>query len=201
MSSRFRTSWLLVTMLVLGLFAAQAVAQTIVTGDVVGTVTDQSNAVVPNATVTLTSADTGSSESAKTSSTGLFRFSLLKPGNYKIVAEQSGFRKTSASVAVAIGSVTTANLQLQIGQGSETVEVTGAAPLLQTENANIETSLNANAVDLMPNSGNDLTNGSVPELKQLWRQQPPAGQERNSGSGSREQWLHRAVWTPGWRAD
>jgi len=157
MNTRFSKSWFAVAILALGLFAAQAIAQTIVTGDVVGTVTDPSNAVLASATVTLSSADSGASVTTKTSSTGLFRFSLLKPGNYKVVVEQAGFRNVSQNVTVAIGSVTTTNIQLQVGQGTETIEVTGAAPLLQTENANISTSVNANAIDEMPNSGNDLT--------------------------------------------
>jgi len=157
MKKLFRSHWLVVTTLVVGLFATQAIAQTIVTGDVIGTVTDQSNAVVANATVNLSSSEMGVSEKATSSTTGLFRFSLLKPGNYKIVVEQAGFRRVVQNVTVAIGSVTTANVQLQVGQGTETIEVTGAAPLIQTENANIETSVNAQAIDLMPNSGNDLT--------------------------------------------
>lgn len=156
MSSRFRTYWL-VTILAVGLVGLQVAAQTIVTGDVVGTVVDPSNAVVANATVTLSSAETGVSQATKTTATGLYRFSLLKPGTYTLLVEQPGFRKVSQSVVVGIGNVTTANVQLQVGQGSETVEVTGAAPLLQTENANIETSLSAKAIDEMPNSGNDLT--------------------------------------------
>jgi len=156
MSSRFRT-YSLVTMLAVGLFGLQAAAQTIVTGDVVGTVVDPSNAVVANATVTLSSTEAGVSQATKTSATGLYRFSLLKPGSYTLLVEQPGFRKVSQGVVVGIGNVTTANIQLQVGQGTEVVEVTGAAPLLQTENANIETSLDANAIDEMPNSGNDLT--------------------------------------------
>ncbi|MGA8764940.1 MAG: carboxypeptidase-like regulatory domain-containing protein [Candidatus Sulfotelmatobacter sp.] len=157
MRSRFGSYWLITTLLVVGLFAIQAFAQTIVTGDLVGIVTDPSSAVVANATVTLTNTETGVSQTTTTSTTGLYRFSLLKPGNYKVVVTQSGFRKTSETMTVAIGTVATANIQLQLGQSSETVEVTGAAPLIQTENANIETSLSSQQVDLIPNSGNDLT--------------------------------------------
>jgi len=154
---RFRLLIKLATLLVAGLFAIQVMAQTIVTGDVTGTVTDPSNAVVSGATVTLSSADNGTNASVKTTSTGLYRFPLLKPGNYKVSVAQSGFRTTTESVVIAIGAVTTANIQLQIGQGSETVEVTGAAPLIQTENANIQTSVSEKEVMELPNSGNDLT--------------------------------------------
>lgn len=154
---RFRLLFKLATLLVAGLFAVQVMAQTIVTGDVTGTVTDPSNAVVSGATVTLASAESGTNATVKTNSTGLYRFPLLKPGNYKISVAQSGFRTTTETAVVAIGAVTTANIQLQIGQGSETVEVTGAAPLIQTENANIQTSVTEKEVMELPNSGNDLT--------------------------------------------
>ena len=154
---RFKALLKLATVLVAGLFALQVMAQTIVTGDIVGTVTDPSNAVVAGATVTLTSPDTGVSATAKTTSTGYFRFPLLKPGNYKLSVVQSGFRTSTQAVVVAIGAVTTSNIQLQVGQASETVEVTGAAPLIQTENANISTQLSFQQVDQLPNSGNDLT--------------------------------------------
>ena len=94
----------LATLLVAGLFAFQVMAQTVVTGDISGTVTDQSNAVVIGATVTLSSPEIGYSQSTKTTSTGLYRFSLLKPANYKLSVAQSGFRTSEQPVTVAIGA-------------------------------------------------------------------------------------------------
>ena len=147
----------LAALLVAGLFAFQAMAQTVVTGDISGTVTDQSNAVVVDATVTLSSPEIGYSQSTKTTSTGLYRFPLLKPANYKLIVSQSGFRTSEKPVTVAVGAITTANIQLQVGQTSETVEVSSAAPLIQTENANLQTTMSAHQIDNLPNSGNDLT--------------------------------------------
>src|SRR5689334_9185364 len=109
MQNRFTFGWLL-TVLLVGLFALNLSAQTVVTGDVVGTVTDPSNAVVPGATVTLSNVDTGSTSEVKTTQTGLYRFPLLKPGNYRIAVTQSGFRTTQQTVTVAIGQVTTSNI-------------------------------------------------------------------------------------------
>jgi len=157
MTNRSGKQWLITGLLVMGLFALQAIAQTVLTGDVVGTVTDQSKAVVSNATVTLTNTETGTLQRVTTNTTGLYRFSLLEPGNYQLAVEEQGFRRASLKVVVAVGAVTTANIQLEVGQTSETVEVTGAAPLIQSENANISTDLNAKLVDELPNSGNDLT--------------------------------------------
>src|SRR5947209_7609943 len=135
---RFR--WLLATLLLTALFAVQMLGQTIVTGDVTGTVTDPSGAVVSGATVTLKNADSGTTQTTTTNQTGAFRFALLKPGEYKLAISQKGFKSTSQTVQVAIGQVTTANSKLELGSQSEVLEVTGAAPLIQTENANISTS-------------------------------------------------------------
>jgi Carboxypeptidase regulatory-like domain len=147
----------LIPLLVFCLFAAQMLAQTTTSGDITGTVTDPSGAVVSGATVTITSIEYGTVDTTKTSSTGAYRLPSLKPGNYKVAVTQTGFRTTVKTVVVAIGQVTTADIKLQIGQTTETVEVSGAAPLIQTENANISTSFNPKQLDLLPNGGNDLT--------------------------------------------
>src|SRR5436305_706492 len=131
-----RRTWL-AGILLAALFAIQVSTQTIVTGDVVGTVTDQSDAALPGATVTLTSIDTGATNEVKTTETGLFRFPLLKPGQYRLSVNQPGFRTSQQTVVVAVGQVTTLNLQLPVGQTNETVEVTSSTPVIQTENANI----------------------------------------------------------------
>jgi hypothetical protein len=81
----------------------------------------------------------------------------VKPGNYKISVAQTGFRKSEASIAVIIGQVNTANLQLQLGQTSETVEVSGAAPLIQSEDANISSSYSQTQIGLLPAPGGDIT--------------------------------------------
>src|SRR5258708_34991371 len=103
MSSRFRTQWLVATMLaaLLTIVAPHLAAQSILTGDVVGTVTDPSGAVVSGATVTLSSVDTGSTQTAKTGSTGAVRFPLVKPGQYKLSGTASRFRTTTATVPAA----------------------------------------------------------------------------------------------------
>jgi len=147
----------LAALLVAGLFAIQMVAQTTTSGDIAGTVTDPSNAVVSGATVTVTSPDTGSVTNTKTNSTGAFRVPSLKPATYRITITQPGFRTAAETVTVSIGMVVVANIQLQVGQAAETVEVTGLTPLIQTENANLSTAFSPSQVDMLPNGGNDLT--------------------------------------------
>ncbi len=133
------------------------VAQNTTTGAISGTVTDPSNAVIPNAPVTLTNLGTGVSVTATTNSNGAYNFPLLQPASYKITVKQQGFRTLEQTVAVTVGQTTTVNINLLVGQSSEVVEVTGGAPLIQTEDANISTSFSAKQVDLLPNGGNDLT--------------------------------------------
>ena len=132
-------------------------AQNIVTGGISGTVTDPSGAVVPTATVTLKSNSTGETQQTTTSSTGLYNFPLLKPGPYSVSIAQSGFRGISQKVDVLLGQTVMVNIKLAVGNASETVEVTGTAPLLQTEDANISTTFTQTQIDNLPNPGGDIT--------------------------------------------
>jgi len=157
MCNRFKASWLVAALTVACLFTVQAIAQNSTTGAISGTITDPSNAVVANATVTLLNTETGVTTTGSTSASGAYNFPLLLPGNYKVTVKQQGFRTTEQTAPVAVGQTSTVNIHLVVGQSSEVLEVTGAAPLIQTEDANISTSFSAKQVDLLPNGGNDLT--------------------------------------------
>src|SRR4029077_11497239 len=67
------------------------------------------------------------------------------------------FRSSTQNIVVSVGAVLTANVKLEVGQASETVEVTAGAPLLETENANLSTTVNSAQVENLPNGGNDIT--------------------------------------------
>jgi len=131
-------------------------AQNIVTGDLIGTVTDQTGAVVSGANVTLKSGETATSQSTTTNQTGVYHFALLKPGNYTVAASAANMSEISRKVIIAVGQVTNASIQLGV-TGKEVIEVTAEPPLLQTENANITTTYSTKQIDLLPNPGNDLT--------------------------------------------
>jgi len=139
------------------IFTAAAVAQNIVTGGISGTVTDPSGAVVPNAQVSLKSIATGESQTTISTSTGLYNFPLLKPGSYSVTISQTGFRTVNQNVDVLLGQITAANIKLVVGNMSETVEVLGTAPLLQTEDANISTTFNTAQIAELPAPGGDIT--------------------------------------------
>lgn len=105
-------------------------AQTLVSGDLTGIITDPTGAVIANAKVTIKSLDRGDTQSATSNSTGSYRFSLLTPGKYSVTVSQTGFRTLERSTTVAVGQITSVNLTLQMGQATETIEVSGAAPVI-----------------------------------------------------------------------
>src|SRR5580704_9914585 len=137
--------------------ASLSLSQNIVTGAISGTVTDPSGAIVPGAQVNLKSNTTGETQTTVTSSTGLYNFPLLKPGSYRVSISQSGFRTYNDTVDVLLGQIATTNIKLVVGNTSETVEVSGQAPLLQTEDANISTTFNTQQIAALPAPGGDIT--------------------------------------------
>jgi hypothetical protein len=126
---------LLTTVLLLVAFGPVALAQTS-KGAVVGTITDQSGAVISGATVKITNTATNSSRETTTAEQGTFRFDTVDPGVYTVNVSASGFRTTSLNeVPVAAGQVVTAPFKLEVGAvGGEVVEVTADASVqLQTQ--------------------------------------------------------------------
>jgi len=144
--------------LLLGTMAATpAAAQSLTSGDVTGLVTDPTGAVLPHVEVTLTSRETSAKQTQSTNASGTYRFSLLNPGSYTITAAGSGFQQVQQTVTVSVGEATTVNLQLAVATASETVEVNAAGGVVQTDNANISTSLGPQQLASIPNPGNDLS--------------------------------------------
>ena len=114
-------------------FSAIAIAQT-VNGVISGTVTDPSGAVVPNATVTITNTGTGASQTVKTGSGGEYRFSLVPPGAYTVEIRAAGFGIEKATgLVVEASQVVPFSVKLKVASAQQLVEVTGEAPLVQTE--------------------------------------------------------------------
>src|SRR5271156_3337935 len=133
-------------------------AQTNVSGDIAGTVTDPAGKAVVGAQVTIKSPSTDATKVVTTGSSGNYRLSLLTPGKYNLTVSAPGFETTATVVEVAIGQVISQDIQLAVGSSATTVEVTGTeVPLLHTENANITTTFTIQQVETLPNPGNDLT--------------------------------------------
>lgn len=139
-------------------FQGTAVAQNTVSGEITGTVTDSTSAVVPNVKVTLTSAATGQMMTTMTTSAGLFRFPLLTPGKYTITATPAGFAVINREAEAVLGRVTNVTLVASIAGKAETVVVDATDVMMQTENANVTANFSQSQIALLPAPGNDMTN-------------------------------------------
>ena len=140
------------------LLPVKALAQGETTSAIVGQVRDTTNAVVPGATVTIANPETGLRRTAKTDDAGRFNFPQLKPGTYSVTVEARGFDPgQNDNVVSGLGQKQTVDFTLKVARSSETVEVSSEAPLINPENANTSTTLNAPALEDLPNPGGDLT--------------------------------------------
>src|SRR5580704_10895939 len=116
-------------------FASSAQAQ-LTNGDVIGTVTDVTGAVIPGAKVTLTNTGTYIAASMTTNGAGDYTFNLLNPGQYTLTIEAKGFKKlVIPGFALAAGDRLRENANMEAGNVEETVQVSAAAPLLQTDSS------------------------------------------------------------------
>ena len=116
-----------------------------------GTVTDTTGAVIVAADVTLVNSDTGVSLPAQTNEAGVFNFALVQPGTYELRCESVGFKTYRQSgLVMETGLIKTAAIQLEIGEITETIEVTGSAPLLETENTTVGQFIERTTVAQMP---------------------------------------------------
>jgi hypothetical protein len=139
------------------LWAPAAFTQTMTTGDIVGTVTDASGAVVPGAKVTALFADTNESHSAVANSSGQYRFSLMQPGDYVVTAEAPGLKSRTEKFTLLLGQESAINLKLEVQGAQQVVEVQATAAILQTENANQASGFTTRQVMVLPAGGGDIT--------------------------------------------
>src|SRR5437660_1542897 len=134
-------------------------AQTPGTGALTGTVKDPSGAVIPNATVTLTSVDTGQARTTMTGADGVYRFSLLPPGNYRVRIESSGFKPVEVpSVTVAVTETAVLDRNLEVGAQAQTVTVEGEVENIQTASSTLGTVVNTRSMESLPLSTRNYTN-------------------------------------------
>ncbi len=105
-------------------------------GSITGKVTDPQGAVIPAAAVTATNIETNAASKTATNETGYFEINLLNPGSYTLTVEAAGFKKSvRTGLVLNVAGRLDIETQLQVGQLAETVEVTAAAPLLDTTTA------------------------------------------------------------------
>lgn len=138
------------------LIPAEGFAQ-VTTGDVLGTVEDPSGAIVTKADITLTNSDTGAIRTLHADANGSFIFTALLPGNYDLKIESAGFNPlTIKAIHVNAGDRVREIATLPIANGSETVDVVGNIPVLQTDTSKLETAIRAQQLEELPLNGRNF---------------------------------------------
>ncbi len=142
---------------VLLLFVVAMLPAQVTTGTILGSVTDPTGATVVGATVTVTDIDKGTIVTRKTDEAGGFQFPFLIPGNYKVTVEQSGFKKAEQiGITLQVDQRARIDVQLTVGNVSETIEVTAAAPLVQSTSAETGQVIEQRAVQELPLNGRNF---------------------------------------------
>jgi hypothetical protein len=142
---------LLGSLLLLSMLGVAAYAQNAGTGAIAGVVSDPSGAVINDATIRVTSNQTGETRTAVSSSRGNYSVSLLLPGVYTVEASKAGFKNTSyKTITVSVTEILTLNIQMQVGSVQETIEVNSAGEQLQTETSSLGRVTDRIVVESMP---------------------------------------------------
>jgi hypothetical protein len=138
--------------------ASVALAQSVnyTTGSIAGTVRDDSGAGLPGVTVTATNLDTGLARTTFSGKDGEYELSLLSPGHYQVTAELHGLGTSNVVRAmVLLGSTTRVELKL-VPQASETMTVTAAVPIIDTQRSGLTQSVTSRQIDTLPLLGRDF---------------------------------------------
>jgi outer membrane receptor protein involved in Fe transport len=140
------------------LWLAPGLAHAQATGSISGTAKDESGAVLPGVTIEATNVGTNSMRTATTGSDGFYTIQLVQPGSYNVRATLSGFSVFSRTgVKVNVSETALVNVPMKVGGQSETVDVTGEAPLIETGNATLGIVIDEKKVVDLPLNGRNFT--------------------------------------------
>lgn len=139
------------------LFAGSLFSQTTTTGDLTGAVKDSSGGIIPGAHVLLKSIDNGDTRTDTANDNGAYRFTTLKPGNYSVTADAGTMRSSDVRINIGVGQVAKVDITLKIPTATTIVEVTEAAPIVNSDNANSTATISSKQVIELPAAGGDLT--------------------------------------------
>jgi len=131
-------------------FAATLPAQVLPVGTVDGTVKDSAGGLLPGIKVTLKSVDTGVTRETTTNDSGYYFFPLVNPGRYEGAAEKTGFKRGAQEILVRTGIRSTADFTLELGQLTESVQVSAQTLLLETSTASVSRNVQERVVTEMP---------------------------------------------------
>ncbi len=155
---RIRTTMLLGILMLITVNADTLRAQSGTSSALSGSINDATGAIVPNAVIKATEVSTGAERTARSNAEGRFLFAQVNPGTYRITVEAEGFGAAQSQPStVAVGQTIAVNFILKPATTSQTVEVTAQTGLLSLDNPNTSTTLEAKAIEKLPNPGQDLT--------------------------------------------
>ena len=121
------------------------------TGTILGTVQDEAGAVVPGATVTVTSKATQAVRSTTTDGQGRFALLFLEPGTYEVAVEETGFQRyVDSNVVLSVGQKLRVDVQLQVGSVRETVTVSGQATQVDTTSSELGKTETSDRISTLP---------------------------------------------------
>ncbi len=152
--NRVAISGLLVALASCTLLSAQNVVST---GSLTGRVTDQSEAIIPGASVIVRNLSTGVQQTAKTNRNGIYRFPAIMPGTYSLAASVKNFRDVQTLVRVLVGNTTLQDVKLHVGAGVDTVQVTGTGPTLRPLESSASTVIERSLIEDLPLNGRRYT--------------------------------------------
>ncbi|SEC42689.1 Carboxypeptidase regulatory-like domain-containing protein [Terriglobus roseus] len=133
-----------------------------VNGTLLGTITDQSKAVVPGATITITEVKSGAVKTTKTNESGFFDFEALQPGTYRVSATQTGFKEAQVeNVAVVVNSTARIDLSMALGSMQESVTISAAPEVLKTDRADVAVDITSQQAEDLPLTTNRNVQGLV----------------------------------------
>jgi outer membrane receptor protein involved in Fe transport len=153
-----RLSLMLLFLLAMAVSPLRLLAQATASGAVTGTVSDPSQAVVNGAEISIVNAATDATRTTTTNNSGSYRFDLLQAGNYKLTVKSTGFSTTVQTLELLVGQTVTANVTLRPGSATQTVEVAGENPLIDTTKTSVGTEITPSEVEQLPMIGRDVAN-------------------------------------------
>ena len=172
-----RPSRLFVFLAVFAAFLPSAIHAQVITGTILGSVTDQSGAALPGVTVTVKNHDTGLTRSVLTDASGGYRASGLSLGGYEVRAELEGFQVVlRKGITLTVGREAVVNFKLALARVSETVVVQAEAPLVNTTESTVSHLVDEQKIHELPLNGRDFS--------QLILLQPGVILSRNSASSA-----------------
>ncbi|HEX6895526.1 MAG TPA: carboxypeptidase regulatory-like domain-containing protein, partial [Bryobacteraceae bacterium] len=163
-------------------FSAMGLYAQVLYGSLTGTVTDASGAIVNGAKITALETRTGVSQTASTDSSGIYRFTNILPGNYRVTINAPGFAgQVTNNVLVRVNEVARVDAGLKVASATQEVTVTTEVPLLQTDKSDVHTDLTSQQIQDLPTMGTQGRN-----FQSLLRTIPGAGltAETNSLAGN-----------------